>query len=186
MSQAGVLAARWRSSGSAGWRIDWGAYTDRHAAPPGRLCRPIRSSATRYWVDPPSDAAGRARVTGGAGEPAKRTDAGSWFYAPVWKWALPTGRDRSREEESGTWLVFADTEGPGARLLERLRDEGRVVVEVRAGDSFDRLGEEAFSVRPGHAPDHEALFASLAASGRLPRFIVHAWERDGALREAVG
>ncbi|HEV2087712.1 MAG TPA: SDR family oxidoreductase, partial [Cryptosporangiaceae bacterium] len=51
---------------------------------------------------------------------------------------------------------------------------GTRVIRVRPGDRFSASGDE-FRVRPGEAADVERVFARLAADGRQPQLLVHAW-----------
>jgi acyl transferase domain-containing protein/acyl carrier protein len=109
----------------------------------------------RCWIDPLQDAAQDQAPRPGA--LTREPDLADWFWVPVWKQTAPAipGID----DDLGPWLLFLDDCGVGERLASRLREEGRSVVTVTAGE----------------APDYEALIRDLRDDGGFPSRIVHLW-----------
>ncbi|HEX3126507.1 MAG TPA: type I polyketide synthase, partial [Thermoanaerobaculia bacterium] len=77
----------------------------------------------RYWIDPPK---------AGALPGKSASDPCDWLWVPTWKQVPRTGKP-----EAGRWLVFLDDLGLGERIVARLDEDGREVVAVRRGESFD-------------------------------------------------
>jgi acyl transferase domain-containing protein/acyl carrier protein len=109
----------------------------------------------RCWIDPPKGAAREEAPRPGV--LAREPDLADWFWVPVWKQTAPVipGTD----DDPGPWLLFLDDCGVGERLASRLREKGRNVVTVAAGET----------------PDYEALIRHLRDDGGLPSRIVHLW-----------
>ncbi|HEY7213643.1 MAG TPA: type I polyketide synthase, partial [Thermoanaerobaculia bacterium] len=120
----------------------------------------------RYWVEPVAGAERARRPVASA-----EGDVASWFWAPLWRQALPP--DGSAPAE-GSWLVFADAAGFGSRLAARLRERGREVVTVEVGERFQE-SDRGFVIRRDVAEDYAALLDRLAEQEAYPARIVHLW-----------
>nr|WP_281352018.1 SDR family NAD(P)-dependent oxidoreductase [Microvirga makkahensis] len=122
----------------------------------------------RYFFEP---GAGAQQGKGSESLLADReADESRWYWAPGWK--MREAEDAT--EESLSWLVFLDDSGIGARLVERLRRRGDRVVTVRAGDSYQRLSDDAYVIAPEHGrADYDALVHDLTRSGRAPDRVAH-------------
>jgi len=107
-----------------------------------------------------------------------KQDLADWFYLPTWKQTLPLApvEKGALIEQGGCWLLFLPNgaNGLGARLAERLADESQVVA-VYPGESFSQLGNQYFTIRPGHPDDYEALVNALGGTGCALRQVVHFW-----------
>ncbi|ASW54297.1 type I polyketide synthase [Plantactinospora sp. KBS50] len=167
----------------AGHDVDWAAvdeeYDWRRAAVPGY---PYQRKL--YWVTPTSGPAAPKRADAGAAEePADVQDeptgteepagTGTPFSTVTWVEApLPVDGEPVREPLALA-LLPADRDA-GLAVLGPLLQTGTRVIRVRPGDRFSVTGDE-FRVRPGEAADVEQVFARLAADGRHPGLLVHAW-----------
>jgi amino acid adenylation domain-containing protein len=122
----------------------------------------------RFWVDP-----GTA-VKASAPQKDGRRELADWFWVPGWKQSalpgVPWGGAAAAAPAS--WLVFVDTCGLGAQLVERLEAAGHRVATVRAGGRFQHLGQTAFEIDPGREEDYELLLSSL---GEPPTRALHLW-----------
>jgi acyl transferase domain-containing protein/acyl carrier protein len=150
---------------AAGVAIDWTAV---HAHE--RLRRvPLPTypfERRRHWID---------RPTGAAAAAARTAIPGDHLHVPAWKRApLPVVPG----VEAGSWLVLADEAGVGARLASRLRTRGHTVALAEPGERFGRVGDSAYTVRPGHAADLAALREALDASDARPGHVVLLWGID--------
>ncbi|MFL6235265.1 MAG: beta-ketoacyl synthase N-terminal-like domain-containing protein [Thermoanaerobaculia bacterium] len=123
----------------------------------------------RYWIDPPK---------GGAVQPqastAAHADLADWFWVPSWKQAPLASAPAIAE---GGWLVFLDREGLGERIAARLRQEGRRVVTVARGSSFQADGD-ALTVDSARRQDYDALVKHLGHE--LPWTVLHLWGITGS------
>jgi acyl transferase domain-containing protein len=151
----------------SGVRVNWRAFH----ADGGRRRVPLPTypfERRRYWVEP---ARGARRALP---ERAERFSTPSWIRTEE---RLRPGRPSQR------WLVLVDEQGFGAALARGLETLGRQVVEVRAGESFQRRGEADFVVNPRIQEDFESLARELGVAGFAPQGIVHCWsiaaEPDG-------
>ena len=160
---------------AAGATVDWDAFWQGEQ----RLRIPLPTyqfDRQRHWIEPGAQLA----VPDGAGDDADRSDdTAEWQYEPVWTRSF-AGAAGVRE---GAALVLEDTQGLGREIAGRLREAGRDVVVLRAGDRFRRLGEGLFSVNPASQGDYARLLDMLSAEGRLPTQIYHCWLITGAGRK---
>ncbi|HEX8685241.1 MAG TPA: SDR family NAD(P)-dependent oxidoreductase [Pyrinomonadaceae bacterium] len=131
----------------------------------------------RYWVEPPRQERDSPREA----RPAtlnKKNYIADWFYLPIWKQSKPPAASARADSADGAarrYLVFVDEAGVGARLVEQLKQAGRDVLTVRAGERFDKLDENTFVVNPGRGQDFGDLFGQLKQRQRFPQVICHMW-----------
>ncbi|MEV4534072.1 type I polyketide synthase [Asanoa sp. NPDC049518] len=107
-----------------------------------------------------------------AAEPDQVTSA-SPFSTVTWIEAPVLAADRAEPGALALAFLPADREA-GMIVLGPLLRGGTRVVRVRPGDQFSVSGDE-IRVRPGVAGDIEQVFARLAADGRSPEVLIHAW-----------
>jgi acyl transferase domain-containing protein/thioesterase domain-containing protein/NADP-dependent 3-hydroxy acid dehydrogenase YdfG len=122
----------------------------------------------RYWIEP-----GVGAQATDATKPAlsRLRDLDDWFFQPVWR-----RRHRDLSEGDETWLVFLDELGLGRAMVEKLRAEGQVVIEVQAGDVYEKLSEHSYRVSPERGREgYDLLVRDLMASGKAPNRVVHLW-----------
>jgi acyl carrier protein/NAD(P)-dependent dehydrogenase (short-subunit alcohol dehydrogenase family) len=60
-------------------------------------------------------------------------------------------------------------------LVERLEQIGKQVIQVKAGESFAKLGDCQYVLNPQENHGYEALLNDLRVLDRLPKTIVHLW-----------
>ena len=160
---------------AAGVEIDWDAFWQDEQ----RLRIPLptyRFERQRHWYEPGAQLA----MSDGAGDAADRSDdPAEWQYEPVWTRSYLDGPAMAE----GTALVLGDAQGLGHEIARLLREAGRDVVVVRAGDRFGRLGEGLFSVNAASQADYGRLFDTLGAEDRLPTQIYHCWLVTGSGRK---
>jgi acyl transferase domain-containing protein len=162
-----------------GVRVDWpGFYASEQRRRISLPSYPFERQ--RYWIEPASS---DDRPPDNALSLEKRPDIADWFSVPVWQQCPPlvtrTG-DESEADSSSRWLVLTDNNGgPGGKLAERLRSEGRTVVTVSAGGEFARVDNDTYVLSPDSAEDYEKLLEHLRQTDRLPHKIVHLWLSGG-------
>jgi phthiocerol/phenolphthiocerol synthesis type-I polyketide synthase E len=157
-----ALAALWQE----GVPVDWAGQWSQGA--PGRVPLPTYPFQRSRYLP------GRARPADHS--PARR-DRTQWTYVPTWypSPALPA----DEPGPLGDWLVFLDHRGIAGRLVADLRSTGDRVAVVRAGADFARPADDEYTIRPGDAGDVRALVQALAAAGRRPARVLHAWAVGG-------
>ncbi|MBX7168987.1 MAG: SDR family NAD(P)-dependent oxidoreductase [Pirellulales bacterium] len=106
-------------------------------------------------------------------EPSSSLDA--WLRQPEWR---ESPRPAAEYEPPRTWLVFADRQGIGAAVAERLRAGGHRVVTVLAGPRCAVRADDRFEIHPERAADYERLFAALHGSPQGAWSIAHFWTCD--------
>lgn len=122
----------------------------------------------RYWLDmlqPPAPAS-KVPVAG-------KREIGQWFYTASWKRALPA--KAAVDVSASRWLVFCDSRGMGARMIERLKDMGCDATAVTRGSRFSKSSEHSFTIDAGNRSDYDALLKDLRSAGRTPDFVIHLW-----------
>ena len=148
----------------AGAAVDWPGV---HA--PGRARRAhlpgYPFERHRYWAE--AEGIGDKAPVSVSKEP----DIADWFYAPRWDYALAPEPDPAAAQTR--WLIFDDGElfpYVEAQLSEADQD----VTVVREGREFTSA-EQVYTLDPRQPAHYQALFAQLAAEGRLPEAILHLW-----------
>ncbi|MDF3382631.1 MULTISPECIES: type I polyketide synthase [unclassified Sulfitobacter] len=163
----GVIGRLWACGAEADWAQIWGeARRNRVVLPTYQFQR------ARYFIAP-GEAAAR---------PAEKTlqridDIGDWGALPHWQ---PRYAERDLDLSGPlNWLVFSDTAGLGAEAAARLRAEGHRVVEVTAGDAFDCVSADHFTLAAEQGRSgYDQLIAALDADGQRPDRIAHFWLTD--------
>lgn len=147
-----------------GVRIDWKAFHKDE-----QLRRtPLPSypfERRRYWYDESRPVSLGARPQQGP------------YYLPTWKLAVPASALPPRDVTGpGGWLFFLDNAGIGQKLSESFCRSGTRIVTVVAGESFERIAEDAFRIPPGDSAAYEKLLEMLRArDSGLPHSVVHLW-----------
>jgi len=77
--------------------------------------------------------------------------------------------------EKSSWLVFKDNAGLGARLIERLKNEGQSVTAVVPGKGFRDLGDGLYEIDPENPGNYQTLLRQISAADLLPQQIVNLW-----------
>jgi thioesterase domain-containing protein/NADP-dependent 3-hydroxy acid dehydrogenase YdfG len=96
-----------------------------------------------------------------------------WFFRKSWR---PRKASSLRDTLSnGTWLLFMDRIGMGARLENELTRLGRSTVTVEIGSEFARTGSRKYRIQPDNHEHYRRLFEELAQAGMVLREIVHLW-----------
>ena len=89
---------------------------------------------------------------------------------------------RAKPSAKRNWLLFADKDGIGARIAERLRSRGDRCTLVYAG-AF-AADPETSSIDPTQAADYERLLEVLNTPDRPIHGVVHAWSIDLDVHDA--
>lgn len=86
------------------------------------------------------------------------------------KWIERNSEDRITKHEEGSVVIFKDKQGTGNELAGRLKSSGRKVIEVEAGESFEKLNGCKYII--GEAQnDYDGFFEALRVEN--PAQIVH-------------
>ncbi len=123
----------------------------------------------RYWIEP-----GKAQTSERTApiRPAAESNLDDWFWQAKW---VQHGIVESAEP-CAKWLVFHTNEPVTQALIRQLRETGRTVVTVQAGDTFARIDEHAYTLAPeAGGAGYQELLDELAAHDLLPERILHAW-----------
>jgi acyl transferase domain-containing protein/acyl carrier protein len=157
---------------SAGTQIGWASLQN-----PGAQRRiPLPSypfDRRRYWAKENGSGAGGQTS-------ADRLPIAEWFYAPSWKRTLAGSTvSVAGTLTSGKWLIFADDQGWGTRLKERLDAEGHQVITVHKGDSFRELSDCSYAIRPDEPDHYERLISMVLERHSGLERIVHLWGVSG-------
>lgn len=106
-------------------------------------------------------------------------------YLYQYQWEASERRDKALfgsfpESQRGVWLIFADNQGVGGQLVERLHLYGETPVIVSPTKRFERLTLLRFGIDPNHASDYQQLLQHVIdPGGKQPlRGIIHLWSLD--------
>jgi len=96
------------------------------------------------------------------------------------RWAATAPRPvpaDSEDDADGDWLLLSDDSGLAAALRRALQRRGARCTEVVAGERFQRLESNRWSIDPRDAAQMQSVVADWRAHGR-PRAVVHLWSLD--------
>jgi acyl transferase domain-containing protein len=147
----------------AGVEPKWAAL---HAHGPRRVRLPgYPFERERHWVEPLEEEPPTP--------PAVR-DPASWLYRPVWKPAWP-GPEPGRPAPT---LVFLDSAGVGAAVVEKLKAGGTPVATVVAAGGFSGDARSGYTIDPSDREDYRRLFEGLRRDGQPLERVLHLWALD--------
>ena len=122
----------------------------------------------RYWIEP-----GKAQTPDSTApiRPMALPNVDDWFWQPRW---VQQGILESTSCQK--WLVFHLNDPLSKALVQQLRDAGKTVVTVQAGDTFARLDGHSYTLAPeAGGTGYQDLINDLAAHDLLPERILHGW-----------
>ncbi|HEY7389821.1 MAG TPA: beta-ketoacyl synthase N-terminal-like domain-containing protein [Bryobacteraceae bacterium] len=151
-----TLARLWLS----GTRIDWRAFS-RHERRRRIELPTYPFERQPYWIGPSEKPPPAAE--------AEQRDISKWFHVPSWRRVSQSHETPPADQR---WLVFADSTGIAAALIDELRKFGCWVAAVHPGSEFQAASENEFQIRPGKPADYVAL---LKATDEPPAVIAHLW-----------
>lgn len=155
-----------------GVKPDWQAFNAKERR--RRIPLPTYPFERRhYWIEPLTQPAGG--VSSVSAE--KQKNIADWFYIPYWKpSATPTLRwHDALADRASCWLVFNDSCGLGAEIIQSLDRINQIVFVVEAGTRFARIRERVYTIDPGRYEDYNLLLKEVSAQGGMPDKIVHLW-----------
>jgi len=166
-----MLGRMWAVGGTIDWAQIWGeARRNRVVLPTYAFQR------ASYFIEP-----GKAAMAEPAPTHLMRRDAiESWGYRPAWtprfaECDIDTTGDLA-EAEPQKWLLFQDDTGLAARVGQRLRDAGHLVIMVKPGDAYARVDDHSYIIAPERGRDsYDQLIRDLASRDRMPTRIGHFW-----------
>ena len=183
---------------TVGHALNWRVFYPR----PARLAKlpPYPWDLKRHWIDDQdwkqegndhSDRKGKARTTAASG-PSEHAER---FYSLVWRRRdlVKAPAERQFVHPAG-WLVFDDRQGVGDQLRERLLAAGHACYMVQAGEHFEVLGNDRFTVNPTSSKDFGQLIQTIARECKIQLHgAIHLWSlsssealyADGERIEAV-
>ncbi|AZQ69655.1 acyltransferase domain-containing protein [Silicimonas algicola] len=170
-----MLGRVWAAGGRFDWSQIWAGAARRRVRLPSY---PFQRK--RYFIEPGN----RVEATAARDWLMRIEDREQWGWKPVWKPTyadcaidVSTGLDEAPAED---WLVFVDDTGLGSTVVERLRQAGHRVIDVRSGDTFARTGPESYVVAPELGETtYESLVRDLASRERMPTRLAHFWMVTG-------
>lgn len=111
-----------------------------------------------YWMDKPKKQSQEVEPSAG-----KRNDLSRWFYAPVWKQSfLNIGAEPGLAvKKDSSWLVLSGAHDFGAKIVDRLRNQGWDITLANTGERFARQGDHLFSFDFRNPDDYRNLLTAL-------------------------
>ncbi|GGG24215.1 polyketide synthase [Dokdonia pacifica] len=100
-----------------------------------------------------------------------------WFYEPTWKKSRLLG-DHQEVSDTKTYLVFMDDSGYGEITVQKLKEKGAQVIEVRQGNDFTKKSDTQFELNTSEYTDYEKLFLDLKEQNCALTNIIHLFTID--------
>jgi acyl transferase domain-containing protein/aryl carrier-like protein len=156
-----------------GINIDWSAFYYNKKRQ--RLSLPTYSFDRQYfWPDGGFLNAGKAVVpTQTISNLPGKHDVAEWFYVPSWQRQNIMGHISGNRQSDQTWMIFSDSCGLGAGLIELLK--GERVITIKEGTGYANQNNFEYTINPGDYNDYEILFRDLISKGLFPHRIIHSW-----------
>jgi len=152
-----------------GVKVNW---PQLHPAPRRRVPLPTYPfERQRYWVEPDGMPWAQSAQSGSV---ELKPNLADWFYQPTWHRSLPA-TTTSLLAERHCWLVFADGDGMGTQLAQRLEQAGQDVITVAVGAAFAQTGYRQFALNPQQPADYALLLEDLRLRELWPTQILHLW-----------
>ncbi|NEQ05932.1 MAG: SDR family NAD(P)-dependent oxidoreductase [Moorea sp. SIO4E2] len=98
--------------------------------------------------------------------------------------AATTTLEQTKETSKG-WLILADTQGIAQHLASQLRSVGDVCTLVFAGESYQQLAPEEFTINPDNLSEFEQLIETLAAKSPSLSGVVQSWTTEAGLGKTI-
>ncbi|WP_240358077.1 type I polyketide synthase, partial [Myxococcus vastator] len=156
-----TLGRLWEAGGALDLSALW------RGEPRGRVHLPTYPfERQRHWVDAPAE-----------GPAVPRDAQEGLFHATTWT-ALPRPTPR-RPAEGERWLLFLGDSRLARATFAGLGLAASHATRVVPAKAFERREDGLYGLRPGSLEDHQRLVRELAAAGRLPDRVVHAWSVTG-------
>ncbi|MCC6156036.1 MAG: SDR family NAD(P)-dependent oxidoreductase, partial [Candidatus Hydrogenedentes bacterium] len=156
-----------------GAQVDWKGFDAPYARV--RVSLPLYPFAKkRHWLDVAALA-----PQAPAAVPAKKAISGSqlngltdWLYQVRW-----VTKDHAQQAGAAPshWIVFADTQGVGDALAQRVRARGGDAILVRASNGYADNGEFEVTIDPMNSADFARLWSQY---GKNCDRVVHLWSLD--------
>jgi acyl transferase domain-containing protein/acyl carrier protein len=107
----------------------------------------------------------------------------NWLYQVTWPEAQrDAALDLPAATEPGNWLIFADHNGVGQAIADRLAGYGQQCVIVRAGSTWAEESGHCFRLNPAEPADFQRLLQALNKHNALPDGgILYLWGLDGRI-----
>jgi len=85
----------------------------------------------------------------------------------------------------GRWLIFADTQGVGQELADKLVRDGGAPIVVTPGASYRGITDDRFEIRPGCVDDVRRLVDEALTGPRSCQGVAHLWSLDAPPSETL-
>ena len=167
---------------AAGCQVDWSPLFGGSARCTELPAYPWQRE--RYWIQAGGgkslgeQLSGRASQVSGTESSAQRPN--DWFYRVEWS-AAPAQAvsEHASGPAAGTWVVFADRAGLGARLAARLESRGEKAVLVFPSPASPGAAPGSLVVDAGDPAEFDRLWTTLNRDMTSPvRGIIHLWSLD--------
>ncbi|MDJ0733380.1 MAG: amino acid adenylation domain-containing protein [Nostocaceae cyanobacterium] len=170
-----------------GIAIDWIGFDDNYQ----RRRQPLPTypfQRQRYWIEAPKWYKNGESIPKNSNENGKVSDnktldtpqeeLENWLYQVEWQ---PQEFSANLSENllgaNGTpsnWLIFADGQGIGQQLSEKIQSQGGVCTLVFPGKEYQQLGEREFVIAADNPQHFQQLVTALPPVSR----VVHLWSLD--------
>lgn len=112
---------------------------------------------------------------------SKQVDVEKWLYEIAWKHKQLQSDTSGDNDEPGSWLILADQEGMGQKLVTLLKEQGERCVVVYPGDDYKVWSQTYYTLNPNSLESFQQLFQELHSQHPqlFPnRGIVNLWSMD--------
>ncbi|NEO38502.1 MAG: SDR family NAD(P)-dependent oxidoreductase [Moorea sp. SIOASIH] len=95
-----------------------------------------------------------------------------------------TTNEQTKETPKG-WLILADTQGIAQQLASQLRSAGEVCTLVFAGESYQQLAPEEFTINPHNPEEFEQLIEAVATKSPSLSGVVQCWTTEAGIGKTI-
>ncbi len=105
---------------------------------------------------------------------SKKADMANWFYVQLWQQSVLLS-DKQKFIAGLSWLIFANRDKVGAKLVEELKGQKQKVITVFHGDKFSQLSSNEFEINIVNTADYIRLFKIFSNENQQFDKIIHLW-----------
>ncbi|NEO57615.1 MAG: alpha/beta fold hydrolase [Okeania sp. SIO3B5] len=96
----------------------------------------------------------------------------------------PTTKEPTQKKTKG-WLILADNRGIAQQLAQKLHSVGEVCTLVFAGEKYQQLTPEEFTINPNNPSEFEQVIETVAAKSQSLYGVVQCWTIEAGVAQAI-
>ncbi|MGD1702713.1 SDR family NAD(P)-dependent oxidoreductase [Dapis sp. BLCC M229] len=102
----------------------------------------------------------------------------NWLYEVEWRNQGPLDELPPKEPTPKNWLILADKPGIAQQLVSKFQSVGDVCILIFAGEKYQQISPEEFTINPEKLSDFEQLITTISAKAQSIDGVVQCWTTE--------